>query len=197
MFTGSSLAKADLATNLAIQLLADGGWSALTLRNLARAANVTPQAIAAWFPSVTVMRASIAGRYGERWLRERNHQAHHRIRPPFGSTEPVTLPQVALSLLPATWVEEVFAGVWLTILEAGRWDDAVGARLSVVREAERDMVLDLLTGVECPSDGRREDHADLVLALTQGLSTARTRPDGAMSAERAEQVVHAFLSGVS
>lgn len=197
MFTNSSLAKADLATDLAIQLLADGGWSALTLRNLAHAANVTPQAIAAWLPSASVMRAAIAGRYGERWVRERGHQARSRIRPLFRSAEPVTLQQVALSLLPATWLEEVFAGVWLTIVEAGRWDDALGAPVSVIREAERDMVLDLLCEVQCRDDAQREDFADLVLALTQGLSIARTRTDGAMSAERAEQVVHAFLSGVS
>ena len=162
MFTDSSLNKADLATNLAIQLLADGGWSALTLRNLARTANVTPPAIAAWFPSASVMHAAIAGRYGERWIRERGRRARMRMYA-FGSTQPISLPQVALSLLPATRLEEVF---------------------------------DLLMDVECGDEEQSEKYADLVLALTHGLVVARTAPHGAMSAERAEQVVHALLSGV-
>ena len=40
MFSGSSPAKAEMATDLAIPLLAEGGWSAVTLRTVARAANV-------------------------------------------------------------------------------------------------------------------------------------------------------------
>lgn len=174
MFTNSSLAKADMATDLAIQLLADGGWSALTLRNVARAANVTPQAIAAWFPSVTEMRAAVAGRYGERWIRERHYQARAKIRAPVGSTEPVTPSQVALALLPATWLEEVYAGIWHTIVEASRWDEAVNARVTAIREAERDMVFDLLAQVECGDDAQREDFTDLVLAAVAGISAART-----------------------
>lgn len=199
MFTDSSLNKADLATNLAVQLLADGGWSALTLRNIAQAARVTPPAIAAWFPSSAVMRAAIAGRYGERWVRERGNQARHRIRPLVSTGEPVTLVEVALSLLPATRLEEVFAGVWLTILEAGRWDDAIAAQLAVVRERERDMVFDLLADVVCRDDVQREGYVDLVLVLTQRLDAALAAPHGALSAERAERaqrVVRACLSGV-
>lgn len=168
MFTTSSLAKADLATDLAIQLLADGGWSALTLRNMARAANMTPQAIAAWFPSAAAMRAAIAGRYGERWLRKRGTDAHHRLYRPLSSTEPLTVAQVALALLPATWLEETFAGVWLTIVEAGRWEEGVAASVAELREAERDLVLDLLTPVGCRDETQREDLIDVVLTVVQG-----------------------------
>src|SRR5690349_5746113 len=94
MFTNGSLAKADLATNVAIPLVAEGGWGALTLRSMASAANVTPQAIAAWFPSATAMRVAIAGRYGQRWIRHRGRMAGRSLV--LKPVESVPPPQVAL-----------------------------------------------------------------------------------------------------
>lgn len=147
MFSRTSPAKADLATDLAIPLLAQGGWSALTLRNMARAGNVTPPAIAAWFPSVRAMRVAIARRYGERWLRERRYVASRRLwwpedfeptAAPAARLPECALPRAALALLPATWLENVFDGVWLTVVEAGRWDEEIASSVAAVLDAERD-----------------------------------------------------------
>lgn len=195
MFSSGGLAKADLATNLAIPLLAEGGWTALTLRTVARAANVTPQAIAAWFPSVGAMRAAIARRYGERWIGERSYQAYRRILLAKIDGEVIDLPQVARALLPATWVEEAFDGVWLTVVEAGRWDVSVGAAVSAVRQTERDLVADLLSKLDDPDEERLARDVDLVLAIVQGLRVARTSPQDSMSAERTAEVLRLSLSG--
>lgn len=181
MFTNGSLAKADLATNLAIPLVADGGWGALTLRNMASAANVTPQAIAAWFPSVTAMRVAIAERYGQRWIRERGRQA--RLRVSRARLEIVTPSQVALALLPETWLETVFDGVWLAVVEAGRWDEGVGLAVATIEEEERDLVSHLMTSAEAPE--RPVEEVDLALALTRGVRVARTSAHDPLTAERA------------
>lgn len=204
MFKATSLAKAERATDLAIPLLADGGWSAVTLRTLAGAANVTPQAIAAWFPSITEMRRAIAERYGDRWVDERRVVAGRRlIRTARPADVDSARSQVALALLPETWLEEVFDGVWLTVAEAGRWDEVIGRVVAAVQQRERDVVAELLEEQlrDLPSfpDGmgeqRFEQHVDLVLALVRGLRVARTAPHGRMEAVRATAVLHGGLSG--
>jgi AcrR family transcriptional regulator len=178
MFSRTSPAKADLATDLAIPLLAQGGWSALTLRNMARAGNVTPPAIAAWFPSAHHMRAAIARRYGERWLRERGYVARKRLWWP-GLDEPSdqpavglpegALPRAALALLPATWLDTVFDGVWLTLVEAGRWDEEIASSVATVMDAERQLVAELLGGTPGLGQAPLEQDVDLVLATVRGL----------------------------
>lgn len=207
MFTGSSPAKGDMATDLAIPLLAEGGWSAITLRTVARAANVTPQAIAAWFPSVTAMRIAIAERYGDRWIRERGCVARRRL---FDRPRPVAVStarsEVAHALLPQTWLEEVFDGIWLTVVEAGRWDEAVGSAVADVLERERDVVADLLADRlrDLPDDAALGDQqldqdVEIVLALVRGLRTARTsrHGHGHMSADHAAAVLGDALSDAS
>lgn len=191
MFTNGSLAKPDRATNLAIPVVAEGGWGALTLRNIASAANVTPQAIAGWFPSVTAMRVAVAERYGQRWIRQRDLVASRRIlREPL---ERVTPQHVALALLPETWPETVFDRVWLAIVEAGRWDEQVGSAVATIEEQERDLVLDLMTSV-----GTREpptEEVDLTLALVRGVRLARTSVHAPLTAERATDALRFAISG--
>jgi AcrR family transcriptional regulator len=178
MFSRTSPAKADLATDLAIPLMAQGGWSALTLRNMAREGNVTPQAIAAWFPSVHAMRVAIARRYGERWLREREYLARGRSWWPEGSGPTAlpavglpdgVLPRAALALLPATWLEVVFDGVWLSVVEAGRWDEEISSSVAAVLDAERTLVAELLGGSPGLGQAPLEQDVDLVLSIVRGL----------------------------
>lgn len=193
MFSNGSLAKADLATNVAIPLMAEGGWGALTLRNMASAANVTPQAIAAWFPSVAAMRVAIAERYGLRWVRERGHVARRRTsREPVQCLSPA---QVALALLPETWAESMFDRVWLAVVEAGRWDDGVGTAVATIEEQERDLVLRLMTSAEAPE--RPAEDVDLALALTRGVRIARTAAHDPLTAERATAALLSAISGGS
>ena len=184
MFSRGTVARAELATDLAIPLLAEGGWQAVTLRSVARAANVTPQAIAARFPSVAVMRVAIAERYGRRWMGERRAVAHRRMLKATADAEDVPLvePQlrkVAIALLPGTWLEETFDGVWLTVVEAGRWDEAIGASVAAVQEDERDLVTELL------DDPEDEGDVDLVLTLVRGLRAARVAQRGDVTSRSA------------
>ena len=169
MFSRSSPAKAQMATDLAIPILADGGWSALTLRNVAAAANVTPQAIAAWFPSVAAMRAAVAAVYGDRWIRERGNLARARTLSASSGGAGLTVPDVALALLPQSWLEEVFDGIWLTIVEAGRWDDAIGSSVTAIRSRERDLTRGLLEASRRDELESLEREVELVLTFVHGF----------------------------
>jgi len=206
MFSGSSPAKSEMATDLAIPLLAEGGWSAVTLRTVARAANVTPQAIAAWFPSVSAMRVAIAERYGDRWIRERSYQAGRRLLSvPRPDSLSAARAQVVHALLAETWLEEVFDGVWPSLVEAGRWDEAVGSVVANVQTREEDVVADLLEDRlrDRPADIWGHDssafrhHVDIVLALARGMRAARTSPHSPMPADRAAAAIDSVLSGAT
>jgi AcrR family transcriptional regulator len=161
MFSRGSLARAELATDLVIPLVAEGGWSALTLRNVAQAANVTPQAIAAWFPSVQAMRVAVAARYGDRWIRHVDYRARTRTRQARHDGELRGPSELAAALLPQSWLEEVFDGVWLSIMEAGRWDEAIGRTVVTVQEQEHELVCEVV-------EATGQD-AELVLSLVRGL----------------------------
>jgi AcrR family transcriptional regulator len=179
MFSQGTTARAELATNLAIPIVAEGGWGALTQRNLANAANVTPQAIAAWFPSVGAMRAAVAGRYGDRWIRERGYLARTRARATSSAPDTPTVEDVVVALLPQAWHEEVFDGIWLTIVEAGRWDEAVGSAVAATHEREWDLVSDLLDPLRRRTVEDLEPDVDLVLTLVRGLRAIHVpRRDG-------------------
>lgn len=169
MFSRSSPAKAQMATDLAIPILADGGWPALTLRNVAAAANVTPQAIAAWFPSVAAMRAAVAAVYGDRWIRERGNLARARTFSASSGGAGLTVPDVALALLPQSWLEEVFDGIWSTIVEAGRWDDAIGSSVTAVRSRERALTRGLLEASRRDEHESLEREVELVLTFVHGF----------------------------
>jgi AcrR family transcriptional regulator len=159
MFSRGTLARAELATDLAIGIVAEGGWPALTLRNVASAANLTPQAIAAWFPSVGAMRIAVASVYGRRWISQLRYRSLTRARR--SNESPLDLTALTAALLPQTWLEEVFDGVWLSVVEAGRWDEAIGRTVASVQQDELDIVLDL-------ADGSGHD-AETALALLRGL----------------------------
>ena len=191
MFSKGSLAKPDLATDVAIPLMAEGGWGALTLRNMASVANVTPQAIAAWFPSVAAMRVAIAERYGQRWIRQRGQVALQRLVR--AQVESVTPPQVALALLPETWLETVYDRVWLAVVEAGRWDAGVGSAVAAIEEQERDLVFHLMTSAETPE--RPDEDVELALALTRGVRIARTAVHDPLKTARATAALRVAVSG--
>lgn len=79
MFSQGTVARAELATTLAISIVAEGEWSALTQRNVARAA--------------------VAGRYGDRWIHERGYLARTRASGRRNREAP-TVAEVAVALLP-------------------------------------------------------------------------------------------------
>ncbi len=152
MFSRSSPAKAQMATDLAIPILADGGWPAL-----------------AWFPSVAAMRAAVAAVYGDRWIRERGNLARARTFSASSGGAGLTVPDVALALLPQSWLEEVFDGIWSTIVEAGRWDDAIGSSVTAVRSRERDLTRGLLEASRRDEHDSLEREVELVLTFVHGF----------------------------
>jgi AcrR family transcriptional regulator len=185
MFSRGSGARAELATDLAIMIVADGGWAALTMRNVAKAANVTPQAITAWFPSVAAMRIAVAERYGDRWVRQLRYLAQSRTRSARWEGRDPSLQELVSALLPSSWLEETYDGIWLTIVEAGRWDEAIGATVAAIQERERDEVRDLIDpSGQCEGDDLERD-VDLVLALVRGLRATHAPAREGVTADRA------------
>ncbi|MDR7255814.1 AcrR family transcriptional regulator [Nocardioides sp. BE266] len=199
MFSGRSLARAEMATDLAIPIVAEGGWSALTLRSVADAANVTPQAIAAWFPSVGAMRVAVASRYGDRWIGERGYLARRRTLLPSPSSETLAVSDLVVALLPQSWLEEVYDGIWLTIVEAGRWDDGIAPTVDAVHGRERDLVRDLLEqpGRYGASPGEvdaqaLEQQVELVLGVVRGMRASHVPSRAGMTAHRAGTLLTAL-----
>ncbi len=194
MFSRGSLARAEMATDLAIPIVAEGGWPALTLRTVADAANVTPQAIAAWFPSVGDMRVAVAARYGDRWVRERRHLARRRTARFHSGAGSPTVPDLAVALLPQSWLEEVYDGIWLSIVEAARWDDALAATVTSVHEREHELVRDLVeqaasSGPERPEPHQLEVRTELVLALVRGMRAGHAPLREGRTGDRASTVL--------
>jgi hypothetical protein len=69
MFRDRSLNRGDIATDLAIPLLAEGGWPAMTLAAVAARGNMKRQSVAQWFGNVEATREMVAWQYTRRWLR--------------------------------------------------------------------------------------------------------------------------------
>ena len=69
--------------------------------------------------------------------------------------------------------------MWLTVVEAGRWDEAIGASVAAVQEDERDLVAELL------DDPEDEGDVDLVLTLVRGLRAARVAQRGDVTSRSA------------
>lgn len=176
MYCDTSSARSEMATNLAIPLLARDGWSALTLRNMATAGNVTPQAIAAWFPSVVAMRVAVAERYARRWVGHLGLQAHRRALRSGKDVEALTVPDVVTFVLPHTWLEETFDGVWLTIVEAGRWDTRIAVSVAWAQEQERDVIRGLIDPRGRRDRDQLEHEVEQALALVRGLRVTRAQP---------------------
>ena len=194
MFSRGSSVRAELATDLAIPILAEGGWSALTMRRVALAANVTPQAIAAWFPWVAAMRAAVAERYGNRWLSDRRYLARIRLSRVrrAGTAEEDEAPlllELAASLLPESWLEETYDGIWLTIVEAGRWDETIGEVVAAVHERERDVVCDLIDPSGARDVESLERDVELVLAVVHGLRASHAPARKGGTAGRARTIL--------
>ncbi|QIK76624.1 hypothetical protein [Nocardioides piscis] len=122
MFAFTSQAKADMATDLAIPVMAEQGWQAVTLANVGARGNMSKQSVQAWFGGVQPLREQIAWRYARRWTQLLSYQLAGAYNPPGPNAA-----TVAKRLLPADEDGIVFARVWLAICEAGRSDAAVGA----------------------------------------------------------------------
>lgn len=135
MFAFRSLNRADMATDLAIPLMAAQGWSAVTLAGIAERGNMRRQSVAQWFGTVDALREQVAWRYARRWLRLLSEQLSplHRVSDP-------TPADVARLLLPEDDDGVVYARVWLAICEAGRSEIPIAAATTFVEREQAAML---------------------------------------------------------
>jgi len=166
MFRDRSLNRAEIATDLAIPLLAEGGWPAMTIAAVAARGNMKRQSVAQWFGSGAAFREQVAWRYAWRWAALLSSQLVmlYSIEDPDAAT-------VAQRLLPTDEDGIVFARVWLAICEAGRSDESIAAAVRHGEAGERELIEQHLTHAE-PSTIRA------VCALLHGLRAQVTAVDG-------------------
>jgi len=161
MFRDCSLNRADIATDLAIPVLADGGWPAMTLAAVAARGNLKRQSVAQWFGNVEAMREQVAWRYARRWLVLLSAQLT-RLHHDADRGEDIDAATVATLLLPQDDDGIAFARIWLAICEAGRSDVGVAAAATFGETEQRHMVEGWLPDAEAS-----EVHA--LCALVTGL----------------------------
>lgn len=161
MFRDRSLNRGDIATDLAIPLLAEGGWPSMTLAAVAARGNMKRQSVAQWFGNVEAMREMVAWQYTRRWLRLLSAQ----LTPLYGEREKGDEPDaatVARLLLPQDDDGIAFARIWLAICEAGRSEPSVAAATTYGESEQLAMLRDWL-----PEAGQSEARA--LSALVTGL----------------------------
>jgi AcrR family transcriptional regulator len=161
MFRDFSLNRADIATDLAIPLLAEGGWPAMTLASIAARGNMKRQSVAQWFGNVEAMREQVAWRFIRRWLMLLSARLTplHRAAAQGDRPDAAT---VARMLLPADDDGIAFDRIWLAICEAGRSDLGIAAATTFGESEQLAMVASWLPGSSQPA-------VRAVCALVTGL----------------------------
>lgn len=143
MLTPHSAARHDLATDLAIPLVATGGLAALTPRAIGGLAGCSRQAVHQWFGDQTGLRRAVAARFTARWTRWADVRVYQNG---------------LLGLLPDNPQVRDWTRVWLSLTEAATRDSYIASCIATGRAAE----LDLITA-------RLGPRADGVHALVEGL----------------------------
>jgi AcrR family transcriptional regulator len=188
MFCLNSPHKADMATDMAIPLLAEGGWSAMTLRSLGRAAKVSGPAVAAWYGSVERLHEVIAARYGHRWLRLMSWNLIGNRRSSLGAAD------ILAALLPQDDDGIAYTRVWLAIQEAGRTEPSVGAAVAGIEAQERDLVAGWLgqhaLDQHASDHHALDQHLDVTMVVLRGLRAAICAPGQPLSCEEARALAH-------
>ena len=117
MLRPTSANRGDIVTDCMVEILAEGGSPAVTLRALADRIGVTPSGVLRWFGSTDLMWETMAARYGWRWIALlRNRMRFHRRSP----LRPASCRHDVHLLLPWTDEEVIWTRVWLALVEVGR-----------------------------------------------------------------------------
>lgn len=172
----SSADRGDMVTDCALELLAEGGSPAVTLRSLADRIGASSPGVLSWFGTTDRMWQVIAGRYGQRWIElQQSPFRAQPLRPPGASAR-------VHGLLPGTDDEVVWTRVWLALVEVGRHRDSVGAVIGHI-EADELHVARRLLGSDI------HEEPDGVLALVRGLRHAICAPTRPMPVRRAHELL--------
>jgi len=180
MLRSLSVDRRDIVTDCMIELLAEGGFPAVTLRALAHRIGVTPSGVLWWFGSIDLMWEAIAARYGWRWIAFLRDPARFHRRSPL---RPASCTHAVHGLLPGTDEEVVWTRVWLALVEVGRHTQRVGAVIDMIEAEERALVACLL------GPGSDPLTIEMVTALVRGLRHAICAPESPMPIRTAHAVL--------
>ncbi len=144
MLTPNSAARYDLATDLAIPLVAAEGLGALTPRAIGELAGCSRQAVHQWFGDQTGLRRAVAARFTSRWTRWTDVRVYQ-----YG----------VLGLLPDSSTVRDWTRVWLSLIEVATRDNYIAACIAAGRATERELIAARLGPAS----------ADVVHALVEGL----------------------------
>jgi AcrR family transcriptional regulator len=186
MLRPASVNRGDIVTDLVIDLLAEGGCPAVTLRALADRVGVTSAGLLHWFGTSDLMWETMAATYGHRWIAFlQDPMRCHRG----GPLRPSTATDRLHGFLPGTDEEVIWTRVWLAFVEVGRYRHRVGAVIDRVEAEERVLIARLL--------GRGSDPlaADAIAALVRGLRHAICAPETPIPVRRAHAVLARQWSG--
>jgi AcrR family transcriptional regulator len=180
MLRPMSVDRGDIVTDCMIEILAQGGFPAVTLRALAERIGVTPSGVLRWFGTTDRMWASVAARFGWRWIAYLEDPARLHRRSPL---RPTSCRDNVHRLLPGTDEEVIWTRVWLALVEVGRHCEDVGLVIDQIETEERELIDQLL--------GRGGDplSVEAITATVRGLRHAICAPETPMSVRTAHAVL--------
>ena len=180
MLRTSSADRGDIVTDCMIEILAEGGCPAVTLRSLADRIGVTPSGVLRWFGTTDRMWAIVAVLFGRRWIAFLSDRGRfHRPSP----LRPVGCADDVHGFLPGTDDEVVWTRVWLALVEVGRHRETVGWVIDQIEAEERALIRHLL--------GREVDPlaVDAITATVRGLRHAICAPESPLPVRTAHAVL--------
>ena len=176
--------RADMVTDAALELMAEGGSTAVTLRSLAERIGASSPGVLSWFGSTDRMWQVIAVRCGQRWM---------GLLGDWGRRESLTRARLSNDLhllLPVSDDEVIWTRAWLGLVEVGRHRHGVGALMAMFEADERAWVGRQLRAVDAACG---PDSIDAVVALVRGLRHAICAPTHPMPVRRAHEVLAKWL----
>jgi AcrR family transcriptional regulator len=156
MFAPASAAWVDIATDLGIPLIADGGFGAITPAAIARPARCSRQAVHQQLGSSEALRRSVCARFLSRWSRWSDVRAYQ------GGIA---------ALLPDTEEVALWTRAWLACCAHGVSDTQVAAWVSDAHATERAVVRSALTRRWAVHLGTRPQVPDDAVAMVQAAIT--------------------------
>jgi AcrR family transcriptional regulator len=156
MFAPDSAAWIDIATDLGIPLIADGGFGAITPAAIARPARCSRQAVHQQLGSSEALRRSVCARFLARWSRWVDVRAYQ---------------DGIAGLLPDTEEVALWTRVWLACCAYAVSDTEVAAWVADVHATERAVVRSALTQRRAVHLGTRPQVPDGAVATVQAAVT--------------------------
>ena len=170
MLRPDSARREDLATDVGLGIVAEGGLAALTPKAVAVRSGCTRQAVHQWFGGHEELRRVVANVFGVRWRRWVEVRVHA---------------DGLIGLLPDSEQTVAWCRVWLAVVEHAPRDQRIAAVVDAVRYAEHEVIA---TDLGCASDS---DRVGLVHSVVDGLRLHLCAADPDLPGVRAERILAA------